>query len=700
MSDSHDSFLADRLVWIPGVGPRKAEVLAGAGLCSVRDMLEHFPRRYLDRTSVTRIREIEEGCGEITVVGRITRCGLKGYSRRQRFEAELSDGTGTLNLVWFRRTSWVRKALETGDVIAASGAPRVYRGWQMQHPAFEKLLVDEDDTGSFEYNGQVVPIYPGTEELRKAWLDSRALQRIVSHILKDARLCFPEILPPDLVARLALVSHDRAMREVHIAESLEAVGLARRRLIFQELFLLQLMLALRHTERDERSGRPFGSEGDLLPRLLQDLPWPLTGAQQRVIDEILGDMRSPRPMNRLLQGDVGSGKTVVALAALLTAVSDGRQGAIMAPTEILAEQHFRNIDALCAPLGVRVTLLTGSRKGAKRQKALQEIAGGWTQIAVGTHALIQESVDFQDLGLVVIDEQHRFGVMQRASLRRKGEDLDTLVMTATPIPRTLAITAYGDMDLSLLDELPPGRKPVRTEWRPESKRGAILEWLREQVLEGAQAYLVYPLVEESEKLDLRAAEEAYEELRGGLLAEFDIGLLHGRMKAPEKDAVMQSFLKGEIQVLVSTTVIEVGVDNPRATVMIVDHAERFGLSQLHQLRGRVGRGSDRSWCILIAGRELSAEGRERLETMARTTDGFEIAETDLRMRGSGDFFGVRQSGVPLFKLADIVRDRETLLLARDEAFRLVEEDPRLQKHPLLRSWIDRYLDEALQRVAD
>jgi len=706
--------LEQDLVYLKGVGPRKGAVLADHGLRTVRDLLEFYPRRYLDRTSVVRVRDIDADAGEITLVGRVGRCELKGFGRKQRFEATLHDGTGEVGLVWFNRVHWIKGFLKTGDVIAASGKPGRYRGWQLQHPAVEKLSLDSDglEDGSadaedapagvdFEYRGQIVPIYPGTEELRKAWLDSRAISRIVRGLYRGREVEVEDPLPDPVRERHRLVGLSEALRGVHLGESLEEVGQARRRLKFQELFVLELMLAWRKAARGaEPKGVAMDGPGALIERLLATLPFALTGDQRAALDEILADMRSTKPMNRLLQGDVGCGKTLVALAAMLLAVESGHQAALMAPTEILAEQHWRTVTGLVEPLGLRVTLLTGSRRSEHRRRALQEIAGGWAQLAIGTHALFQEGVEFADLGLAVIDEQHRFGVEQRARLKRKGGALDTLVMTATPIPRTLAIVSYGDMDLSLIREKPPGRQPVTTVWRREGKRAAIFDFVRQQVATGAQAYVVYPLVEESEKLDLRAAEEAKAELEAGPLAGLPVGLLHGRLKGPEKDAVMQAFLAGELRVLVATTVVEVGVDNPNATIMVVEQAERFGLSQLHQLRGRVGRGRGKSWCVLVAGQALSAEGEERLKTMAATDDGFEIAEADLRMRGAGDFFGTRQSGLPELKIADILKDVDLLVQARDAAFALVARDPRLDGEPALKRHLLERHGERLARVED
>ncbi len=699
------------LTWLKGVGPRKAEVLARHGLHTVEDLLHFFPRRYLDRTSVTRIADFQAELGEVTVVGRVGRCQVKGFARGQRFEAELLDGSGRMTLVWFNRVTWIQKFLRPGDVIAASGKPGFFRGWQFQHPAVEKLAFDEveDDPDApghapddLQYQGQVVPIYPGSEELRRAWLDSRALSRILRGLFQRHRIDPADPLPEELRRRIGLTDRATALRDVHTGESLAEVERARTRLKFEEFFWLELMLAWRKaTTAQAVKGLQFGPGGGLMERLLESLPFTLTGDQRRAVDEILRDMRSPHPMNRLVQGDVGCGKTLVALCAMLLCVDHGHQAALMAPTEILAEQHARTLIRLAEPLGVRVTLLTGSRPAPARRKALQEVASGWAQIVVGTHALIQDAVEFARLGLAVIDEQHRFGVEQRARLRRKAPVLDTLVMTATPIPRTLAIVGYGDMDISIIRELPPGRLPVTTVWRRENKRAEIFAFVKDKVEAGAQAYVVYPLVEESEKLEeVKAAEKAFAELGAGWLAGCRMGLLHGRMKPAEKDAVMREFLAGALQVLVSTTVIEVGVDNPNATLMVVEQAERFGLAQLHQLRGRVGRGSGKSWCVLVAGPQLSAEGRERLETMAATQDGFIIAEADLRMRGTGDFFGTRQSGLPEFRIADILRDTELLVAARDAAFQMVEEDPGLRGAPLLREHLLTTYADRLRLVED
>ncbi len=703
-------FLDEELTWLKGVGPRKAEVLARHGLRTNEDLLHFYPRRYLDRTSVTRISELNADMGEVTVVGRVVGVQVKGFAKGQRCEAVLVDGSGRMSLVWFNRVAWVQKFLAVGDIIAASAKPSFFRGWQFQHPAVEKLAIDETEVDpnapsgapeDLQYQGQVVPIYPGSEELRRAWLDSRALSRIVRGLFQRHTVAVPDPLPEELRRRHALVDLDLALRDVHLGQGLAEVERARHRLKFEEFFLLELMLAWRKaTVGRSEKGLQFNQDSGLVQRLLDSLPFQLTGDQRRAVDEIVRDMRSPHPMNRLVQGDVGCGKTLVALCAMLLCVDNGHQAALMAPTEILAEQHARTLIRLAEPLGVRVALLTGSRNGSARKRALLETASGMAQLIVGTHALIQDDVAYASLGLAIIDEQHRFGVEQRARLRRKSPVLDTLVMTATPIPRTLAIVGYGDMDLSVIRELPPGRQPITTVWRRENKREEIFRFVRQQVDKGAQAYVVYPLVEESEKLDLRAAEEAHAELCATALHGVPTGLLHGRMKGPEKDAVMKAFLSGELRVLVSTTVIEVGVDNPRATLMVVEQAERFGLAQLHQLRGRVGRGEGKSWCILVAGPALSQEGRSRLETMAATQDGFLIAEADLRMRGTGDFFGTRQSGLPEFRIADILRDTDLLVEARDAAFGLVEEDPGLRRAPVLREHLLTIYAERLARVED
>lgn len=656
------------------IGPKRAAALAEAGVRTVQDLLYYFPRRHLDRSTVKPIRDLREE--EVaTVVGRIVQTKILG-GRKSRFQLVLSDGTSMLTCVWFANPRLWQHMFEPGEWLAVSGKVTRYGSLQMAHPEFDRL--GDDKEGAAYHTGKIVPVYPSGEALTAVGLDSRGFRRLLTKVVEEFADDADEMLSTEMLMRLELMPLAEALRAVHFPANFDQLQAARRRLKFDELFFLQLMLALRRRRCSQQSdGISFERVGDRVKALVSLLPFELTEAQKRVLHEIRADMKSSRPMNRLLQGDVGSGKTIVALIAMLIAVENGYQAALMAPTEILAEQHYLTVFRLLEALEVRTVLLIGKQNQSLRQRILAEIASGAAQIVVGTHALIQEGVRFARLGLAIVDEQHRFGVMQRATLREKGVNPDLLVMTATPIPRTLAMTVYGDLDVSILDQLPAGRRPIVTSYRSEGSRMQIYDFVRRKVTEGDQAYIVFPLVEESEKLDLKAATESYETLRATLFKGFSLGLLHGRMKSEEKDAVMAAFKRGEIQILVSTTVVEVGVDVPNASIMVIEHAERFGLTQLHQLRGRVGRGAKQSYCILIAYGPLSVEARERLTTMAETNDGFKIAEKDLQLRGPGDYFGTQQSGLPDFKIADILTDGDLLTLARQEAFRLVERDPKL-----------------------
>jgi ATP-dependent DNA helicase RecG len=659
--------------YLKGVGPRRAALLKSVGVETVEDLLYSIPRRYLDRSTVTPVSRLTPG-QTATVIGKVETAGFQ-RGRRRRFTVILSDRTGFLNCTWFHGLEYLPRRFQAGDTVAVSGTVTRYHGMQMTHPEFE-ILSGEDD--ELIHTGRVVPLYPSTAELKKAHLDSRGLRRIIKPALDRIREDIPEVLPAEVRASNRLMSREEALENIHFPADLSRAREARRRLAFEELFFLELSLALQKNQRRERTdGIVFAEANGLIRRLLEVLDFELTAAQKRVLHEIRADMKRGEQMNRLLQGDVGSGKTMVALITMLIAVQNEYQAALMAPTEILAEQHYLTLKTLLDQLDVRAVLLIGGMRKPAREKALEEIGSGRAQVVIGTHALIQESVSFHRLGLAVIDEQHRFGVVQRAALRGKGLHPDVLVMTATPIPRSLSMTIYGDLDVSVLDEMPPGRRPIKTERYDDRRRQQAYRFVDEQMERGRQIYVVCPLVEQSEKLDLKAAEEMAEKLGREIFPHRTVDLLHGRLTSREKEKRMKAFTEGRTDLLVCTTVVEVGVDVPNATVMLVEHAERYGLAQLHQLRGRVGRGREQSYCLLMASYPLSEEAKLRLQTLCRTNDGFEIAEVDLRMRGPGEIFGTRQHGLPELKVADLVDDVELLRQARQGAFDLVERDPRL-----------------------
>lgn len=676
MTASHQrtEAMATPVEFLKGVGPRRGEVLAAHGIHTLHDLLDTLPRRYLDRTTMRRIGDVDVDA-ETTVMGEVLSVQLVRFGRR-RLVVKIGDGTGMLDGVWFAQADFFSRLFKVGQTVAFSGKVSHFRTWQMVHPDFD--VIDEEKA---QLNtGQLIAVYPSSADLKKVGLNNYALRRIVAKALDKFETQIPETLPETLVRRYHLCERSRAYRYLHFPESAAELDQAYRRFKYEELFYLELLVALRrHFTWAPLQGLQVTMDVPRMRQAVEALPFELTGAQKRVLSEIRADMESGAVMNRLVQGDVGSGKTVVALLAMRLAIDSGYQTALMAPTEILAQQHFFNISDLVEDETVRIGLLTGSMKAAEKRKMQERIAAGEIDLVVGTHAVIQEAVRFKNLGMVVIDEQHRFGVMQRAGLIEKGRSPHTLVMTATPIPRTLALTIYGDLDVSVIDEKPPGRREIRTYWRREERLDAIHAFLRERLEQGEQVYVVYPLVEESEKMDLKAATAMYDHLRAEVFPDRRVALLHGRMKMAEKEAVMQAFKNGEADILVATTVIEVGVDVPNATIMVIEHAERFGLSQLHQLRGRVGRGNAQSWCILVTPPETTEQAVERMKVMEETNDGFVIAEADLRLRGSGEFFGTRQHGMPDLRYADLIVDHNIVTTARADAFALVDSDPHLRR---------------------
>ena len=680
----------ESLQFLKGIGPKKAEVLEKAGLQTYRDLLHYFPRRYLDRSSVTPIDAIQPSSGSVTVVGAVVSTGHVPGGRRPRFEVVIQDETGgRLKGVWFHRTGWIAKVFSKGEQVAFHGKPQQFgRQFSITHPDFDKL---NEDGASLD-TGRIIALYPGGAAFDKVGLTSRTFRKAIHGLFKSDGLRIPEILPAWLVEKYKLMEGRVALRAAHFPKSSSELANGRDRLKFEELFFIQLMLGMTRQQNMEIEGPVFKEGGSYLDRFIEDvLPFELTGAQKKALADIKKDTARGVQMNRLIQGDVGSGKTVVAVAAMMHALDNGFQSAFMAPTEILAEQHYANLVKYLEPLGVEVRILVGGQRKALRGEILDDIREGRAHVVVGTHAVIQEKVEFNRLGMAIVDEQHRFGVMQRAEMLSKGNSPHMVLMTATPIPRSLAMTLYGDLDVTVMDELPAGRKPIETMLRSDKRRGEVYAFIKEQLREGRQCYIVYPLVEESEKLDLKDAESGYEKLVEAF-RPYKVDLIHGRLFAYEKEEAMDRFKKGETDILVATTVIEVGVDVPNATVMVIEHAERFGLSQLHQLRGRVGRGGNQSYCILMADYKRTAEAEERLNTMVATTDGFKISEADLKLRGAGDFFGTKQSGLPDLKIADITVDVDILTQAREASRELLERDPHLQQpdHELTRAYFQKY----------
>lgn len=677
------------ITYLPGVGPKRAEILQKeAGISSYEDLLFYFPYKYIDRSRFYKVVEVNGDMPFIQLKGRILFFDTVGEGRTRRLVGKFTDGTGTIDLVWFKGINYVLEKIKPGTDYIVFGKPTEF-GHIINIPHPDLDTMDQADQVA---NG-LTPFYNTSEKMKKSFLNSRAIQNLQYTLLSGLNWTLPETLPSAVLNRIQMMPFAEAIRNVHFPESVDKLRKAQLRLKFDELFFIQLnMLREASLRRIKLKGIVFPTVGSYFNTFYKEyLPFELTNAQKRVVREIRLDMGSGRQMNRLLQGDVGSGKTLVALLSMLLAVDNHCQACLMAPTEILATQHYATVMAFLKDMDIKVALLTGSTKKKDRNQILPAIASGEIQIVIGTHALIEETVVFSSLGLAVIDEQHRFGVEQRSRLWTKNAVVPhVLVMTATPIPRTLAMTLYGDLDVSVIDELPPGRKPIQTVHRYDNKKAQLYDFLRKEIRLGRQVYVVFPLIEGSEKLDYKNLEEGFETFKD-IFSEYKVCMVHGKMKAAEKDSEMQKFISGEAQILMATTVIEVGVNVPNASVMVIESAERFGLSQLHQLRGRVGRGAEQSYCVLVSSYKLSNETRKRLEIMVNSNNGFEIAEADLRLRGYGDLEGTRQSGEGIdLKIANLAVDGQILQYARDIALEVLNEDPELLSEP------NRILNERLK----
>ncbi|HMQ50086.1 MAG TPA: ATP-dependent DNA helicase RecG [Saprospiraceae bacterium] len=674
--------------YLKGVGPAKGEMLKKElSIHTCFDLLHHFPYRYIDKTHFHRIIDLDENSGEVQLKGVLRRLSTVGDGRKRRLVGRFRDQTGVIDLVWFSGVHWLEKQLEVGKEYVVFGRVNSFKDqWSIPHPEME-LLNEENVQSALN----LAPVYSSTEKLNSKGLDAKARRRLIKSLFeKISPADMPENLPAYLIQKFKLPGRFEALANIHLPKSWEDLEAARKRLKFEELFFLQLrLLQIKRRRKDSIKGFVFEQIGDFFNHFYQQkLPFELTNAQKRVLKEIRQDLKIGIQMNRLLQGDVGSGKTIVGLMCMLMALDNGFQASLMAPTEILAQQHYLSISQYLEGMPIKTAFLSGSVKGKKRQEVLDGLQDGSIHIVVGTHALIEDNVLFKNLGLAITDEQHRFGVAQRASLWKKSHPHPPhiLVMTATPIPRTLAMTLYGDLDVSVIDELPPGRKEIKTLHQTENHRLKMIGFMRQEIAKGRQVYVVYPLIEESEKLDLQNLQEGYEALsREFPPPDYQISIVHGKMKAADKNLEMERFVSGKTQIMVATTVIEVGVNVPNATVMVIENTERFGLSQLHQLRGRVGRGGEQSYCLLMSSFKLSNESKERIQTMVRTNNGFEIAEADLKLRGPGNIEGTQQSGIINLRIADLAKDGRILQAAREVAARILDKDPALERpehHPL------------------
>lgn len=674
------NFLETPIPYLKGVGPNRADTLGSElGIQTYRDLLHLFPNRYLDKTSYYKINQLQPSGADVQVVGKIVHIKTVEQKRGKRLVASFVDETGEMELVWFRSHKWIRENLKINEPYVVFGKTKRYGStFSMPHPEME--LLSEHQKG---LKIAMQPIYPSTEKLSNKGITNRVIAKMMQQLFLECKGQFPESLSTAILDELKLIPKSEALFNIHFPKNQELLAKAQFRLKFEELFYVQLQLISKKLLRKQKiKGLSFDKVGENFNSFFNDhLPFELTNAQKKVIKEIRNDMGSNAQMNRLLQGDVGSGKTIVGLMCMLLAIDNGFQTCLMAPTEILANQHYNGLKELLGDMKINISLLTGSTKKSNRTIIHEQLENGKLNILVGTHAVLEDKVQFKNLGLAIIDEQHRFGVAQRSKLWHKNEiPPHILVMTATPIPRTLAMSLYGDLDISVIDELPPGRKPIKTVHRFDSNRLKVFQFIKDEIKKGRQIYMVYPLIQESEALDYKDLMDGYESIsRDFPLPEYQISIVHGKMKPKDKDYEMERFVKGETQIMVATTVIEVGVNVPNASVMIIESGERFGLSQLHQLRGRVGRGAEQSFCILMTSHKLSEDAKTRLETMVRTNDGFEIAEVDLKLRGPGDLMGTQQSGMLNLKIADIVKDNQILKTARYYALQLFKDDPRLER---------------------
>ncbi len=686
-----DHLLHSPIEYLKGVGPSKAETLKKElQVFTFGDLLHLYPFRYVDRSRFYKLNEISGSAAEVQVIGKITQLQeVAGKGRSKRLVGQFEDDTGSMELVWFQGARFLKNALQLDVPYVLFGKPNSFNGrYSFPHPELE--LLSEFKASPLK---GLQPIYSSTDKLTRQGLNTKGIARLIRTLLPQLKGSLPEFYPPEIRQAFHLAGREASYFEVHFPQNTERLEAARQRIKFDEFFFLQMeMVHQKQMHKQQFKGYAFAEVGTHFSRFFEEvLPFALTGAQKRVLKEIRRDVMHGGHMNRLVQGDVGSGKTIVALMSMLLAIDNGFQACLMAPTEILATQHYQGISSLLAQMDLNVALLTGSVKAAERKGIHQALEEGSLHILIGTHALIEEKVTFRNLGLAVVDEQHRFGVAQRAKLWKKNTlPPHILVMTATPIPRTLAMAVYGDLDISLIDELPPGRKPIKTVHQYDSNRLKVFGFMKEEIAKGRQVYVVYPLIEESEAMDYKDLTDGYESIvRAFPMPDYQVSIVHGRMKAGDKEFEMNRFVKGETHIMVATTVIEVGVNVPNASVMVIESAERFGLSQLHQLRGRVGRGAEKSYCLLMTGHKLSKEAKTRISTMVRTNDGFEIADTDMKLRGPGDLMGTRQSGLLNLKMADVGKDGALLGQARQAAQRILEEDPklRLPKHQALNSTI-------------